>query len=117
MRELPGANFIIAVSSLFLPRSGELPGSRLEDRFNSKVHRKTKKVPVFALVVAKEGGAEIFCLPPVSAPPPPSNPNDPSIFTAVEEQLGLTLESLKSVVEMVVIDHIERPSEYKRTGL
>ena len=35
----------------------------------------------------------------------------PSIFTAVREQLGLRLESSKGPVKLLVIDHIERPSE------
>ena len=35
----------------------------------------------------------------------------PSLFTAIEEQLGLKLESTKGPVEILVIDHIERPSE------
>jgi uncharacterized protein (TIGR03435 family) len=38
-------------------------------------------------------------------------PLGPSIFTAVKEQLGLKLESTKSSVEVLVIDHIEAPSE------
>jgi uncharacterized protein (TIGR03435 family) len=35
----------------------------------------------------------------------------PSIFTALEQELGLKLESKREPVEMLVIDHVERPSE------
>ena len=35
----------------------------------------------------------------------------PSLFTAVQDQLGLKLESAKGPVEMLVIDHVERPSQ------
>jgi uncharacterized protein (TIGR03435 family) len=35
----------------------------------------------------------------------------PSLFTAIQEQLGLRLESTKGPVEIFVIDHAEKPSE------
>jgi uncharacterized protein (TIGR03435 family) len=43
--------------------------------------------------------------------PPLPAPNDrPSIFAAVQEQLGLKLDSGKGPVEVLVIDHVDRPS-------
>jgi uncharacterized protein (TIGR03435 family) len=40
----------------------------------------------------------------------PSDPESPSVFTAVQEQLGLKLDSGKGPVEIFVVDHLERPS-------
>jgi len=47
---------------------------------------------------------------PPDAPPPP-DANGPALFTAIEEQLGLKLESQKAPMDTVIIDHVERPSE------
>ena len=57
--------------------------------------------------------------------PPPAPPDDPSppaagasvadagpgIFSAIQEQFGLKLEAAKGPVEVLVIDHVEKPSE------
>jgi uncharacterized protein (TIGR03435 family) len=54
--------------------------------------------------------------PPSGSPPnlrlplPPADSNAPSLFDALQEQLGLKLESGKGPVEVIVIDHIEKPS-------
>jgi uncharacterized protein (TIGR03435 family) len=46
-------------------------------------------------------------------PPPPSDAEPaPSLQTAVQEQLGLRLESKKLPLDLIVIDHIEKaPTE------
>jgi uncharacterized protein (TIGR03435 family) len=47
----------------------------------------------------------------LAPPSPPSNgPRAPTIFTALEEQLGLRLEQTRTPREFVVIDRVERPS-------
>jgi uncharacterized protein (TIGR03435 family) len=39
-----------------------------------------------------------------------SDPADVSIFMALQEQLGLKLESQKAMFDFVVVDHAEKPS-------
>ena len=43
--------------------------------------------------------------------PDPAPPGPPSIFTALQEQLGLKLEAAKGAVRTLVVDHVAKPSE------
>src|SRR5262245_43458568 len=47
--------------------------------------------------------------PLINGAPPPIDPNMPTIFTALQEQLGLKLDSQRGPVDVVVIDRVEQP--------
>ena len=49
-------------------------------------------------------------LDPGGNPLPPADATGPSIFTAIQEQLGLRLESTTGLVDLIIIDHVEKPS-------
>ena len=59
------------------------------------------------VVIDKTGLTGAFDLDLQFAP----EPDDPSLFTALQEQLGLKLESTKGQVDVLVIDRVERPTE------
>jgi uncharacterized protein (TIGR03435 family) len=136
----------------------------LADRCHLKVHRETKELPVYDLIIAKGGlkmkeaaaneagtesmgggtmivraqtiesivygfagtdgrlivdktglGEKKFDFELKWTPDNRRNADDaadagPSIFTALEEQLGLKLVPSKGPVDVLVIDHIEKPS-------
>jgi len=130
--------------------------SLLLERFKLSVHRESKTLPVFAIVVGKgghklqpgePGGAHVdgsnnrltgkgmsmadladnlagrvdrpvvdqtgldgvYDLHLEWSPDDTSKPADsPSLFTAIQEQLGLRLDSRKLPVDIVVVDHIEK---------
>jgi uncharacterized protein (TIGR03435 family) len=49
--------------------------------------------------------------PAIDVAPPTPDPAGVTVFTAVQEQLGLKLESSKGPVEVLVIDSVSRPTE------
>ena len=68
----------------------------------------------FTLTFAPDEGAAVLAGPTDGSPTRNSDAGDnttaPSLFTAIEEQLGLKLESAKGPEEVIVIDQIEQPS-------
>jgi|SRR5579883_2254854 len=48
---------------------------------------------------------------PVGTAPIPGDPGGPSLFTSVQEQLGLTLQPAKANVDALIIDSVQKPSE------
>ena len=63
----------------------------------------------FQMTYAPEGRG--FGPGPAGPDAPPVDPNTPSLFTALQEQLGLKLESERGPVDVVVIDRVEPPTE------
>ena len=51
-----------------------------------------------------------FARPSGSSPGAPPDSNLPTVFVALEEQLGLKLEARRTAVPVVVVDSVERPA-------
>jgi uncharacterized protein (TIGR03435 family) len=52
------------------------------------------------------GGMGAKIPPPTDATNPP-----PNLYTAIQEQIGLKLEATRAPADVIVIDHVEKPSE------
>ena len=63
-------------------------------------------------MVNTRGDLTIGLLPPAGAEPVATDPDGPTIFIALQDQLGLKLQSKKASIEALVIDHLEKvPTE------
>jgi uncharacterized protein (TIGR03435 family) len=60
----------------------------------------------FSSASVKEGGASAAIASPDEAAPPSGG--GPPIFAALERQLGLKLERTKQMIDIFVIDHVEK---------
>ena len=91
--------------------AGGLPLSQLASLLSSMVQRvvidKTGLVGNFDFELKWTPDRTAAGTPASAAP---SDPDAPAIFTALQEQLGLKLESAKNPVEVLVVDHVERPT-------
>jgi uncharacterized protein (TIGR03435 family) len=84
---------------------------RLSERLNRPVQDRTALRGVFDLDIEFSADQLQQPGPPgANANPGPADSSAPSIFTALQEQLGLKLESSRGPVDVVVIDSVERPT-------
>ena len=112
----------------------------LADRFKLKIHRETREIPVYELTLAKGINAQPFSYfvyllsrqldrdlidktglkglydIRLRWNPLPTQSTDavldpPVLSTALEDQLGLKLESTRGPVEVLVIDSVQKPTE------
>ena len=108
---------------IFARRRGELTGTSapiqwltqaLSNQFSRPVVDKTGLTSKYDFQL--QWTPDSSQIPPGMPPPgvealPPADPNGPDVFTAIQEQLGLRLESQKAPVEVLVVDRIAKPSE------
>ena len=99
----------IPVSSLAMSLS-QLLGRTVQDQTGLKGNYD------FSIQWAPDENQMALFKPPGGGGPPADNrplpeASGPSIFTALQEQLGLKLTSTKGPVEIILVDHVEQPSE------
>jgi uncharacterized protein (TIGR03435 family) len=106
-----------SVNVVLLPSGARMQGGKIPMREFTRM----LSMVLGSAVIDKTGFTDLFdvrldFLPDettAALPAPPSPPDDanPSILFAIQQQLGLKLESTKGPVEVLVIDHLERPTE------
>ena len=116
-RELPVYNLVIARQGLKLKESTSSkngsrsvgPGRLTATRYSMSELAFSLSGTVDRMVIDKTGltGEYDFELTWATDNQPDAGP---SIFTALQEQLGLKLQTARAPIDVVVIDHLERPS-------
>lgn len=113
----PGEGLWLDVKSCDFPTFvGVLSASHgLWDRALSHGRYQPREVQLSRVLVDKTGlhGRYSFKLhwtPHIYTPPGTPKPSGPSLFTALQEQLGLRIVPGKAPVKVLVIEHIERPT-------
>ncbi|HMD71777.1 MAG TPA: TIGR03435 family protein [Bryobacteraceae bacterium] len=97
---------VTSEGAVIFPNGLRLPGASMERLALTLVR------PLGCPVVDKTGIKGTYNIALSYAKDADVDPRLPSIFTALQEQLGLKLERQKVPVEMLVIDHVERiPTE------
>jgi uncharacterized protein (TIGR03435 family) len=117
-RELPVYNLVVAKQGLKLKESAhDDTGSSSMGRGKLTAHRSEVGSLAFSLsgavgrvILDKTGLTALYDID-LNWSPDNEPDTGPSIFTALQEQLGLKLEPANAPLDVVVIDHIERPSE------
>jgi len=71
----------------------------------------TGKYDITLKFTPDENQLAMMAMPGTPPPPAPPDASGPSLFTALQEQLGLKLEPQKAPVEIFVIDRAGKPSE------
>jgi uncharacterized protein (TIGR03435 family) len=98
-----------------LPNHSRTSGSR-----NTTMQSLAASVPTFGSVsrpvVDRTGLAGTFDFklewaPDATTPDAPTDSNAPAFTTALNEQLGLKLEPIRAPIDILIVDHVERPSE------
>ena len=87
----------------------------LTNQLGRPVYDKTGLTGLFDIKLEWTPGIEQtpgpFTPNPDAPPAPPADGSGPTLFTALQEQLGLRLDSTKGPVEVVVIDSAQKPTE------
>jgi uncharacterized protein (TIGR03435 family) len=95
--------------------STEQLASRLATATNRPVFNRTDVKGEFKFTIRFEPTTDYFTTVVASAMPRPetaANPvNAPTLFSVLQDQLGLRLSAAREKVEVFVIDRVDRPSE------